>query len=131
MTTVTHKMRGTKYEVLAQGSLQCNGQLEEGEVLVCYKSLDDGKIWFRPASEMYDGRFDVDPPYDADYYVRHGGEGDLAVQATTIIMDARPDARVVLRKKNSDTTWDDVKIVAEIVRAAGDHKVHVPDYTGD
>lgn len=47
-----HIKTGGYYYVMAEGLLESN--LEE---MVIYRSQTDGKIWIRPKSEFYDGRF--------------------------------------------------------------------------
>lgn len=59
-----HKKRGTVYEVLGEGTLQCaaNPALDEQPVVV-YRG-EDGKLWVRGHSEFHDGRFEPLDPKD-------------------------------------------------------------------
>lgn len=52
-----HVKRGTSYVEIARADLQASSPLFEPERLVVYRSLDDGKVYCRPASEFDDGRF--------------------------------------------------------------------------
>jgi hypothetical protein len=53
-----HVKRGTVYEVLGKGRLQCaaNAALDDSEVVI-YRG-NDGKLWARGVDEFYDGRFE-------------------------------------------------------------------------
>lgn len=53
-----HKKRGTSYQVVGYAAVQCAGPIKEGEPLVIYKSVEDGKLWARPVLEFNDGRFE-------------------------------------------------------------------------
>lgn len=58
--THRHVRRGTEYVEIGRGELQSSITLREGdEPLVVYRSVDDGRIWIRPASEFDDGRFEA------------------------------------------------------------------------
>ena len=53
-----HKKRGSTYTVVGTGELQSKLPVEEGTKLVVYQCETDGRIWIRPESEFYDGRFE-------------------------------------------------------------------------
>ncbi|AKR48455.1 MULTISPECIES: DUF1653 domain-containing protein [Acetobacter] len=52
-----HKKRGTQYMVMGKGTLQIEGPHDMTECIV-YMSMDDGRIWVRPSTEFFDGRFE-------------------------------------------------------------------------
>jgi len=55
-----HKKTGEKYRVL-DGAVNDNVFIEATcEPAVIYQSLKDHKIWVRPKSEFFDGRFETD-----------------------------------------------------------------------
>lgn len=51
-----HLKRGTRYEVIARGEVQCSKPIEEGSYVYCYVD-ENGKAWVRPCAEFEDGRF--------------------------------------------------------------------------
>lgn len=52
-----HAARGTLYEVVGSATLQCSLEaLDEAHVTV-YRSADGSRLWVRPTTEFYDGRF--------------------------------------------------------------------------
>lgn len=69
-----HKKRGTTYRVIGRGELQnaVKGLVfTEGQTMVAYQSLEDGRVWFRLAVEFDDGRFEEisSPTLQADEMV--------------------------------------------------------------
>lgn len=56
---VRHLKRGTEYEVEGVGEVQNSSgkPIVEGDLLVAYRCLTDGKLWFRSPEEFNDGRF--------------------------------------------------------------------------
>ena len=62
-----HVERGTSYEVLSVGEDENN----RGTQLVVYRGEDDGKIWIRPASQFFDGRFEELPGTPRDKALHH------------------------------------------------------------
>lgn len=56
---VRHKKRGSTYRVIGRGELQSASPIAEGTTLVAYRCEIDGRLWFRPATEFDDGRFEA------------------------------------------------------------------------
>ena len=54
---VRHK-KGGEYEVLGQGRIQTSTPLTDMNQVVLYRSVEDGSLWARRASEFHDGRFE-------------------------------------------------------------------------
>lgn len=50
-----HVKRGTIYEVLFDDATRESDKAQ----LVVYRCIEDGKVWVRPASEFFDGRFEI------------------------------------------------------------------------
>jgi hypothetical protein len=62
-----HKKRGTLYVTMQRAPLQASkGAVPEGETIVTYIGLDDGKPWSREMGEFLDGRFEPVEGQDAD-----------------------------------------------------------------
>ncbi len=59
LPTHRHKKRGSTYQVVAEGKLQVDGDLDN-ESVVIYRG-EDGEHWVRPAYEFNDGRFEALP----------------------------------------------------------------------
>ena len=50
-----HLKRGTEYEVLFDDvEMQISTNCKEGDGLTIYRSLENGKLWARPAKEFHD-----------------------------------------------------------------------------
>lgn len=58
---VRHKASGGEYEVLGPGRIQTTVPLNDMDEVVIYRSLKDGSLWARRASEFHDGRFEDIP----------------------------------------------------------------------
>lgn len=56
MKRYLHKKRGTKYEIVATGRLQCGKPLHDMEKVIIYKG-EDGQYWVRSEEQFFDGRF--------------------------------------------------------------------------
>lgn len=52
-----HVKRGTIYRVLNFATLQVEGPLDES-IVVVYQDVDSLRVWVRPQSEFFDGRFE-------------------------------------------------------------------------
>ncbi len=61
-TAATHRHRASSglYSEEGRGELQASRPVVEGETLVSYRGVDS-RLWFRPASEFDDGRFETVP----------------------------------------------------------------------
>ncbi|WP_266030351.1 hypothetical protein [Brucella intermedia] len=59
LPTHRHKKRGSTYQVIAEGRLQVDGDLDNERVVI-YRG-EDGQHWVRPAYEFNDGRFETLP----------------------------------------------------------------------
>lgn len=57
MPTHRHKKRGSTYQVIAEGRLQVDGDLDNERVVI-YRG-EDGQHWVRPSYEFNDGRFEA------------------------------------------------------------------------
>jgi hypothetical protein len=55
--TFKHRVRGTSYTVLGRAVLQTTQPVSDEQELVVYAGAD-GRLWVRPVSEFYDGRFE-------------------------------------------------------------------------
>lgn len=53
-----HKKRGTVYEIVGDGTAQCDRPIVDNDPLRCYQDPLDGHLYFRPISEFEDGRFE-------------------------------------------------------------------------
>lgn len=56
-STWKHKKRGTLYDVIGEATLQVEGPYDMA-LCVIYRDKDSGRVWVRPATEFYDGRFE-------------------------------------------------------------------------
>lgn len=74
-----HLKRGTTYILIAEGELQSSNAVLEGAALVAYRSEHDGRVWFRPVSEFYDGRFERLPVVER----KSGEKGDEEISFQT------------------------------------------------
>ena len=60
---VVHKKRGTAYETVGEGLVQCDRPMVDMDKVMIYKDPYDGHLWVRPVGEFNDGRFRfVDEP---------------------------------------------------------------------
>lgn len=62
-----HKKRGGTYEVISIGE----NENSRGEQLIVYRGEDDGKIWVRPVSQFFDGRFEELPRKPSEKALHH------------------------------------------------------------
>lgn len=58
-----HKRRNTVYERIGGAEVQASEPIREGDVVTVYRDRE-GKLWVRPVTEFYDGRFE--PVTDGD-----------------------------------------------------------------
>ena len=54
---VTHKKRGTTYETVGVGLVQCDRPMIDMDKVMIYRDPYDGHYWVRPIAEFNDGRF--------------------------------------------------------------------------
>lgn len=45
------------YEIDGEGVVQAREPLREGEAVMVYRNIHDGRIWVRRKTEFFDGRF--------------------------------------------------------------------------
>lgn len=57
MTRIVHKKRGTVYDVVGYGTIQCDRPIDDYDAVCIYQDPFSGHYWIRPAAEMGDGRF--------------------------------------------------------------------------
>lgn len=63
---VRHRRRGSTYTVIGAATMQSAVLVQEGDVIVVYRSEADGQLWARPVMEFHDGRFEELPAGDAE-----------------------------------------------------------------
>lgn len=56
VATHRHKKRKSVYQVLAEGRMQIDGDLDDEKVVV-YRD-EQNRVWVRPSYEFNDGRFE-------------------------------------------------------------------------
>jgi hypothetical protein len=49
---------GTTYTLIGEGQAQTTSGMRDYDAVVVYRAEEDGRIWVRPTSEFYDGRFE-------------------------------------------------------------------------
>jgi hypothetical protein len=54
-----HRVRGSTYQEIGRAEVQASRVVVEGDTVVVYRSVDDGKLWARPPDEFDDGRFEA------------------------------------------------------------------------
>lgn len=57
-TRVRHRKRGSTYVIRHFGTLQMEGPQDMASMVI-YQGEEDGRVWVRPWSEFFDGRFEV------------------------------------------------------------------------
>lgn len=57
MTRIVHKKRGTVYDIVGYGTIQCDRPIADYDCVCIYQDPFSGKYWVRPQAEMDDGRF--------------------------------------------------------------------------
>lgn len=72
MRRYRHVKRGSSYTLLGRAELQSSTALSEGTVLAIYADRDCERLWARPVSEFFDGRFvDESCEFGLVYRPRH------------------------------------------------------------
>lgn len=66
MMRVVHKKRGTVYDTVGYGTIQCDRPIADCDLVMIYQDPFSGKYWVRPAAEFDDGRFAEVAPVNAD-----------------------------------------------------------------
>lgn len=57
MTRVVHKKRGTVYDIVGVGTIQCDRPIADYDKVVIYRDPYSFDFWVRPVGEFEDGRF--------------------------------------------------------------------------
>lgn len=57
MTRYVHLKRGTVYEPVGEGLVQCERPLIDMDKVMIYRDPFSGHLWVRPVHEWADGRF--------------------------------------------------------------------------
>jgi hypothetical protein len=57
---VTHKKRGTVYDTVGEGIIQCDRPIADNDKVMIYRDPFSGQLWARPVAEFNDGRFRFD-----------------------------------------------------------------------
>lgn len=52
-----HKKRGTVYEPVGVGTIQCDRPIADYDAVMIYRDPYSGHLWVRPVAEFNDGRF--------------------------------------------------------------------------
>jgi len=56
-TLYKHVKRGTIYQIVNEGQLQCSKPVKEGDFMVVYADINTGRTWIRSTEEFHDGRY--------------------------------------------------------------------------
>jgi hypothetical protein len=102
---VRHLGRGTEYDVVATGTLQCtaNAALDEQPVVI-YRG-DDGRYWVRGVTEFNDGRFlQAAPPPPSQHREPIEADREALVGMIAAIID--PDAMKSLEQHKAE--WREI-----------------------
>lgn len=54
---VVHIKRGTVYETVGEGVVQCDRPMADYDKVMIYRDPYSGHLWVRPIAEFNDGRF--------------------------------------------------------------------------
>jgi hypothetical protein len=96
-----HLKRGTEYVDIGEAEVQCSQPINEGDKLVVYLAEEDGKLWARPASEFFDGRYEqLNPEVPMETSSNEEVIQDIATKAIVQFMDGDVYKAIITAHRN-------------------------------